>query len=72
LATLIECKTKIEDLEETVKELKQELRDFRKERNEQKEHISDRRFALKLMIWGVACGFISGMLSVLLQRMLGL
>ena len=55
-AKVVECETRIRHLEETVKELKQELRNKRKEEVEGKRYISNRRLALYLCIASIFGG----------------
>ncbi len=71
LKTLIECKVKIDELETKISELEQELSDLRKERKEEKVRLSDRRYSLELLVWGALLGFISGIFSSLILRLLG-
>ena len=56
LTKLIECDIRIKHLEETVKELKQELRNKREESVEGKRYISNRRLALYLCIASIFGG----------------
>jgi chromosome segregation ATPase len=67
IVVLTECATKIEHLEETVKELKQELSELRKEKKENKNRISDRRFAIYLLIASILGGTISQIISWVLS-----
>ena len=50
IVILTECATKIEHLEEAVKELKQELAELRRENKKDKERISNRRLAIYLAL----------------------
>lgn len=69
---ITECATKIRYLEETVKEIKQELRDLRIEKNKHKERISDRRLATYLAIASIIGGFVGGIVLLIIQKALGL
>ena len=50
LVTLTECRVRIEHLENTITELKQELAELRKERKENQQRLSDRRLAIYLTL----------------------
>lgn len=69
---LIECHTKINYLEGTVKELKQELADVRKEKTHENERISDKRLAIYLASASIVTGFVSGTVFLIVQWALGL
>jgi hypothetical protein len=58
LVTLTECATKIQHLEEAVRELKQEVGGLRKEKKESRQRISDRRLAIYLTAASILGGLI--------------
>ena len=55
-AKITECNLRIQHLEEVVKELKQELRNQRKERVESERYISNRRLAIYLAVASILGG----------------
>lgn len=66
--TIKECAAKIKYLEETVKELRQELRTQRQEKIESKRRISDRRLgfyiAVASIIGYIACEVVKWLASL--------
>lgn len=71
-AELAICKTKIGNIEEYIKELKQEVADLRKEKKENKERISDRLLAIYLTIATLGGGLVGGIALGIVQKALGL
>jgi F0F1-type ATP synthase assembly protein I len=69
---LVECHTKINYLEEDVKELKLELADIRKEKTHEKERISDKRLAIYLASATIVSAFVTGIVILVMQWALGL
>ena len=69
---LTECYTKINYLEETVKELKQEIADIRKEKKHESERISDKRLAIYITTATIVSGFVSGAVLLIIQWAFGL
>jgi dynactin complex subunit len=69
-AVVIECKTRIEYLEETVKELKQELKNHEKEDVKTQRYISDRRLAIYLAITSILSGFAIMLIELLLPHLM--
>ena len=67
-ATIVECKTRIGHLEEVFKELKQQLRNQRKEKIESRRHISDKRLGIYLatasIIGYIACEIAKWLISL--------
>jgi len=55
---LRECTTRIQHLEETIKDLKQEIMDLRKEKKETQNRISDRRLAIYLAFASIIGGVV--------------
>lgn len=53
-ATITECSVKIKYLEEIVKELKQEIRNKKKEKVESQRHMSNRRLTICLTIASIS------------------
>lgn len=58
LVTITECTTKIQRIEDDIKELKQQLKDQRKEKIESQRRISDRRLTIYLAIAAIFGGFL--------------
>jgi len=67
-AVITECKTRITHLEENIKELKEELKNHKKEGVETQRYISDRRLALYIGITSAVASFSGGFIVWLLQR----
>ena len=64
-ATIKECSVKISHLEDAFKELKQELRNERKEKVETRRHISNRRLAIYLALASIFGGVIVKILDLI-------
>lgn len=64
---ITECTTKIQHLEETIKEIKNERRNQRKEGVESQRYISNRRLAIYLCIASTFGGMVVTFLDKLLD-----
>jgi hypothetical protein len=69
-AVVTECKTRIQHLEETVKELKQELKTHIKEGFETQRYMNNRRLLIYLAIASILGGFLSKLLELLITRLI--
>jgi len=66
-AKIAECYTKIQHLEESIREIKEELRNLRGERTESQQYISNRKLAIYLTIASILGGFLVKIFEWLLQ-----
>lgn len=64
-AKITECYTKIQHLEEAVREIKEELKTRKKEEVETQRYISNRRLALYLTIASILGGIVVKLLELL-------
>lgn len=69
-AVVTECKTRIQHLEETVKELKQELKTHTKEGVETQRYISNRKLTTYLAMSSILGGIVVKLLELLITRLI--
>lgn len=68
-AVITECKIRIKHLEEVVKELKEELKNHRKEGVETRRYISNRRLVIYLAIASILGGIVVKLFELLITNL---
>jgi DNA topoisomerase VI subunit B len=67
-AVVTECKTEIKHLEEVVRELKEELKNHKKEGVETQRYISNRKLAIYLATASILGGIVVKLLELLITK----